>query len=64
MTMDTTTEVFEHDLGPNALKAVAFCCATVLGAAAALLDGQVAIMAVVALAGGIAGITGYAVKRV
>jgi butyrate kinase len=64
MTTEPTTEVFEHDLGPNALKAVAFCCATILGTAAACLDGQVAIMAIVALAGGIAGITGYAVKKV
>ena len=52
-------EVYEHDLGPNALKAVAFGCATVLGVTAACLDGQEAILAVVALAGAIAGITGY-----
>lgn len=56
-------EKFEHDLGPNALKATAFVCATALGITAACLDGQEAVLAVVALAAGIAGITGYVTSK-
>ena len=59
---DIQPTVTQHDLGPNALKAVAFVCATVLGVSAAFLDGQTAVLAIVALAAGIAGITGYVAK--
>ena len=58
-----TDEAVSHDLGSNALTAVAFVCATALGITAAWLDGQEAILAVVALAAGIAGVTGFAVKK-
>ena len=58
-----TDEATLHDIGPNALKAVAFACATVLGVSSAALDGQTAVLAIVALAAGIAGITGYVVKQ-
>lgn len=61
LTSDCPQEKYEHDLGPNSLKAVAFICSTALGIVAAIQDGQDALIAVVALAAGISGLTGYAV---